>query len=156
MSRDVADRLREHPFSQGFCPEHIARMAAMASEVGCPAGTTIFRDGDSSSLFYLLVTGSVALEAGPPGQPVRVATLFAGDVLGWSSVTGGAGQRFEARALEDVRALALGGARLRNACENDFSFGFRFARAVVATMTGRVCAIRAQLPDIETPVGNGK
>jgi CRP-like cAMP-binding protein len=156
MGSDIADRLREHPFAKGFCPEQIALMAAMASEVHFLARETIFPEGDQSSLFYLLVTGSAALEARSPGGPVRVATLFAGEVLGWSSVTGGTGQQFEARALEDIHALAFDGAHLRRACEADYSFGFRFSRAVLSAMTGRLHAIRAQLPDACTPMGEAK
>jgi CRP/FNR family transcriptional regulator, cyclic AMP receptor protein len=127
MSVEIADLLREHPFTREFWPEHIARLAAMASEVHFPAGETIFQEGDHSSLFYLLVTGNVALEVRSPGRPVRVATLFPGEVLGWSSVTGDTGKQFQARALEDVHALAFDGARLRHVCEADFAFGFRFS-----------------------------
>jgi CRP-like cAMP-binding protein len=156
MSTEIADRLREHPFTQGFWPEHIARLASMASEVHFPAGETVFQEGDHSSLFYLLVTGNVALEIQSPGRPVRVATLFAGEVLGWSSVTGDTGKQFQARALEDVHALAFDGARLRHACEADYSFGFWFMRAALSVMTERLHAIRAQLLDIYTPVGTEK
>jgi CRP-like cAMP-binding protein len=156
MGGDIADRLREHPFAKGFCPEHIAHMAAMARETHFLAGESIFREGDFSSLFYLLVTGRVALEVRSPGGPGRVATLFAGEVLGWSSVTGGTGQQFEARALEEIDALAFDGALLRRACEADHSFGFRFSRAVLSAMTGRLHAIRTQLPDVCAAAGEVK
>ena len=156
MSSEISDRLRDHPFTKEFWPEHIARLAAMASEVHFPAGETIFQEGDHSSLFYLLVTGNVALEVHSPGRPVRVATLFAGEVLGWSSVTGDTGKQFQATALEDVHVVAFDGARLRHACEADYSFGFRFMRAVLSVMTERLHAIRAQLLDIYTPVGAEK
>jgi CRP/FNR family transcriptional regulator, cyclic AMP receptor protein len=152
MGGEIADRLREHPFSGGFCPEHIAHLAAMATEIQFPAGETVFHEGDQSSRFYLLVSGSVGLEVRSPDGPMRVARLFAGEVLGWSAVTGGTGQQFQARALEDTRALAFDGARLRHDCEADYSFGFRFARAVLNAMAGRLHAIRARLPDICAPV----
>jgi CRP-like cAMP-binding protein len=156
MSGDIADRLREHPFSRDFCPEHIALMAAMASQVCFPAGEIIFQEGGQSSLFYLLVTGKVALEAGSPGRSLRVTTLIPGDVLGWSSVTGDAVHQLQARALGCVHALSFDGPRLRQACEADYSFGFRFARAVVEVMTGRLRAIRAQLRDVDNPMGDEK
>jgi CRP-like cAMP-binding protein len=156
MSTEIAERLREHPFTKGFWPEHIARLAAMAGDANFPAGELIFQEGDQSSLFYLLVTGNVALEVQAGGRPVRVSTLFAGEVLGWSSVTGDPGKQFQARALEDVHALAFDGARLRHACEADFSFGFWFLRAVLNVTSERLHAIRAQLLDSYTPVGAEK
>jgi hypothetical protein len=53
--------LQSRPFTEGFWPEHLAQLSAVASEVR-------FRPGELVS----------------PGPPVRVATLYAGAVLGCS------------------------------------------------------------------------
>ncbi|HUI54450.1 MAG TPA: Crp/Fnr family transcriptional regulator [Bryobacteraceae bacterium] len=151
----IAALLKEHPFCQGFWPDHVARLAAMASEARFQPGELVFREGDHSSFFYLLVSGNVALEVVAPGHPVRVSTLVSGEVLGWSSVTGDTGKQFQARALEEVDALAFDGTRLRHACESDFAFGFAFMRAVLMVMAERLHAIRMQLLDAYTPVGAG-
>jgi CRP-like cAMP-binding protein len=125
----------------------------MGSEIQFRPGEVIFHEGDHSSFFYLLISGNVALEVLSPGRPVRVATLYAGEVLGWSSVTGEAeGKQFQARALEEVHALAFDGARLRHACEEDYAFGFWFMRAILKVMSGRLHAIRAQLVDSYSPL----
>jgi CRP/FNR family cyclic AMP-dependent transcriptional regulator len=154
MSAEViSDLLQKHPFTKGFWPEHVARLAAMASETRFVPGELIFREGDHSSLFYLIISGNVALEVVPPGRPVRIATLYPGEVLGWSSVTGDNGKQFQARALEDVHALAFDGARLSHACEQEYAFGYAFMRAILSVMSERLHAIRAQLLDAYTPVG---
>jgi CRP/FNR family cyclic AMP-dependent transcriptional regulator len=155
MGNDVITGiLQSHPFTEGFWPEHIARLSAMASEVRFRPGEMIFREGDHSSFFYLLISGNVALEVVSPGRPVRVSTLYAGEVIGWSSVTGDhEGKQFQARSLEDVHALAFDGTRLRHACEEDYAFGFWFMRAILSVMSGRMHAIRAQLVDAYSPVG---
>ena len=147
------DALAAHPFAKSFWPEHIDRLAAMASEVLFAPGEVVFREGDPSSLFYLLVSGSVALEVTSPAHPVRVLTLYTGDVLGWSSVTGETVKQFQARALEPVRALAFDGVRLRRACEEDYAFGFAFMRAIVTVLSGRIHAVRNQLSEVYSPVG---
>ena len=153
MSEDTADILQTHPFTRGFRPDHIARLAAMASPATFRPGELIFREGDHSSLFYLLVAGNVALEVTPPGRPVRVATLYPGEVLGWSSVTGDTdSKQFQARSLDPVEALAFDGARLRHACEDDYAFGFWFLRALLNVTSGRLHAMRAQLMDLYQPV----
>ena len=146
------DLLAGHPFAQAFWPEQIAHLAAMASQARFERGELIFREGDRSSLFYLLLSGSVALEVAAPGRAVRVLTLDAGDALGWSSVTGETDKQFQARALEPVEALAFDGARLRHACEEDFSFGFVFMRAIARVLAGRLHAVRRQLVELYTPV----
>jgi CRP/FNR family cyclic AMP-dependent transcriptional regulator len=149
----VVEIIKSHPFAEGFWPDHVARLGAMGSEIRFRPGEVIFHEGDHSSFFYLLISGNVALEVLSPGRPVRVATLYAGEVLGWSSVTGEAeGKQFQARALEDVHAVAFDGARLRHACEEDYAFGFWFMRAILKVMSGRLHAIRAQLVDSYSPL----
>ena len=66
------------------------------------------------------------------------------------------GKQFQARALEEVHALAFDGARLRHACEEDYAFGFWFMRAILKVMSGRLHAIRAQLVDVYSPVAADK
>ena len=153
MTDSICGLLQQHPFTQGFWPEHVDRLEALASEVHFAPGELIFHQGDQSSLFYLLVEGNVALEVIAPGRPVRVATLYAGEVLGWSSVTGNPDKQFQARSLEPVRAVAFDGARLRHACESDYAFGFAVMRATLSVMSGRLHAIRSQLLDVYSPVG---
>ena len=149
----MVEIIKSHPFAEGFWPDHVARLGAMGSEIRFRPGEVIFHEGDHSSFFYLLVSGNVALEVLSPGRPVRVATLYAGEVLGWSSVTGEAdGKQFQARALEDVHAIAFDGARLRHACEEDYALGFWFMRAILKVMSGRLHAIRAQLVDSYSPL----
>lgn len=146
--------LQDHPFTKGFWPDHVARLAAMASEATFSPGELIFQEGDHSSLFYLLISGNVALEVMPSGRPVRVSTLVAGEVLGWSSITGDNGKQFQARALEDVHAIAFDGARLRHACEQDYALGFFFLRAILSVMSDRLHSIRTQLLDTYSPVAS--
>jgi CRP/FNR family cyclic AMP-dependent transcriptional regulator len=148
----TAGLLRQHPFSEGFWPEHVQLLSEMAAEMHFASGELIFQEGDRSSFFYLLLEGNVALEVIAPGHPVRVATLVSGEVLGWSSITGDPGKQFQARALEPVRALAFDGVRLAHACERDYAFGFRLMRAILTVTTDRLHAIRAQLLDLYTPV----
>jgi CRP-like cAMP-binding protein len=145
--------LQEHPFTRAFWPEHIARLAEMAAEVHFRPGELIFHEGDHSSFFYILIEGTVGLEVATPGRPVRVATLYAGDVLGWSSITGDDTKQFQARSLGPVRALAFDGARLCHACEQDYAFGFALTRAVLKVLSARLHSVRAQLLEAFTPVG---
>ena len=154
-TEQLAKLLTEHSFTEGFWPEHIEKLAAMASVARFAADELIFHEGDRSSLFYLIQEGNVALEVVTPGRAVRVSTLYGGAVLGWSSVVDTERKQFQARALEPVRAIGFDGARLRHACEADFGFGFAFMRAVLKVMAGRVHDTRQQLQEIYSPVATG-
>jgi CRP-like cAMP-binding protein len=140
-------------FLDAFWPEHAERLRAMSSGARFDTGELIFQEGDHSSLFYVLTSGTVALEVLTPGRPVRVATLHAGDVLGWSSIAEDDSKQFQARAVEPVEALAFDGARLRHACEQDYAFGFAFMRAMATVLSARLHSVRAQLLDIYSPAG---
>ncbi len=150
---NIATILQDHPFTKGFWPDHLARLASMAAEVHFTPGEMIFQEGDHSSFLYILVSGNVALEVRAAGRPVRVATLYAGEVLGWSSITGDNGKQFQARALEPVHALAFDGVRLSHACEQDFAFGYFFMRGMLKVTSDRLHSVRAQLLDMYSPAG---
>ena len=149
---NLANTLREHPFLQDFAAEHIHRLAAMASEVRFGKGELIFREGDESSFFYLLLAGKVALETNAPGRIVRIVTVGPGEELGWSSVTPSHSKQFQARSLEETRAVAFDGVRLQHACEEDCRFGYTLMTAMLRVVAHRLQSTRLQLLDMYSPV----
>jgi CRP-like cAMP-binding protein len=150
----LAGVLREHPFVQGMKESHIVKMTDMALEIQFARDQVIFKQGDESALFYLIIGGKVALEVSAPGRIMRVQTLGPGDELGWSSLLGDGGKQFQARSLEPVHALAFDGARLRQACEQDPVFGYQFMRKLVQVVAQRLQATRLQLLDLYAPGGS--
>ena len=147
----IMQALREHPFVEDFRPEHVQTLGALAHEVAFERDHVIFREGDECSLFYLIVSGKVALEISAPGHTFRVQTLAAGDEFGWSAVLMRSGKHFQARALEPVAALAIEGAELHSACQEDPSFGCDFMFRLLGVVSERLQATRLQLLDIYAP-----
>ena len=147
--------LRDHPFLQGMKAEHVARMADLAQEVQIGRDQMIFRQGDESGLFYLILSGKVALEATAPGRILRVQTVGAGEELGWSSALSEGGKNFQARVLEPMQALSFDGARLRQACQEDPLFGYQFLQKLLKVVARRLQATRVQLLDLYAPVHGG-
>ena len=149
----IVETLRDHPFTKGLPPQHIEKLAALANEVRFDNDQVIFRQGDESSLFFLILSGKVALEVTALGRTLRVQTVSEGEILGWSSVVPSREKQFQARALSACRALAFDGARLREACDQDCSLGYVVMRRVLSVVTDRLQALRLQLLDIYTPPG---
>jgi CRP/FNR family cyclic AMP-dependent transcriptional regulator len=152
-TKALIEALRGSQFLEGLKQNHIQKIAEMAMEVQFSRDQIIFREGDECGLFYLLLSGKVALEISAPGRIVRVQTVGEGDELGWSSLLAGDGKQFQARSLEPVRALVFDGTRLRQACEEDPAFGYNLMLRIVKVVSRRLQATRLQLLDLYAPRG---
>ena len=152
MRESLLAQLRHHPFVAEFESRHVEKLATLGREVRFERDHIIFREGDESSEFYLIVTGLVSLEIVAPGHTFRVQTLFAGDELGWSALLMGRGKHFQARTVERVDALAFEGEELLAACQEDTAFGFAFMLRLLGVVAGRLQATRLQVLDMYSPV----
>jgi CRP/FNR family transcriptional regulator, cyclic AMP receptor protein len=150
-SKNLFDVVREQPFLKGFRAEHIEKVAAMASKVHFAADEVIFREGEESDFFYLLLSGKVALEVCAPGRTLRVQTLGKEDELGWSSFLEKETRRFQARSLTSVQALRFEGVRLRAACSEDRDLGHALEHRLLQVVSGRLQATLLQLLDVYAP-----
>jgi CRP-like cAMP-binding protein len=148
---DLYALLQQHPFVEAFRPEHIDKLGGLGRQVRFAADQVIFKEGDDTHDFYLIVSGRVALEMQEPDHVLRVQALGAGDELGWSSVLMGRGKYFQARALEPTEALAFDGAALLEACRGDTAFGFAFMYRMLGVVSERLQATRLQLHDMHSP-----
>jgi CRP/FNR family transcriptional regulator, cyclic AMP receptor protein len=149
----IVEALRDHPFTRGLPAQHVEKLAAFASEVRFDSDQIVFRQGDESSLFFLILSGKIALEVTALGRTLRIQTVSEGEILGWSSVVPSREKQFQARALTACRALAFDGARLREACDQECSLGYFVMRRVLAVVADRLQALRLQVLDIYTPPG---
>lgn len=128
--------LAEHPFFHGLDPGLIRMIAPYASQVRYDAGQMIYREGDEASQFLLIRHGKVSIEihAGARGSHT-IQTVGPDEVLGWSWLFPPYRRRFDARALELTRGIALDGKRLREKAAADHRLGYellvRFSRVVV-------------------------
>jgi len=144
----LRDALMEHPFLAGLPPVHIDKLVDICSEKSFGEDEIIFREGAPSGCFYLLLSGSVALEITAPGRVVRIMTIGEGEELGWSSLLADGRKQFQARALKPVRALAFDGVRLRTLCEADCEFGYNMLKRLLVVVSERLQNTRLQLLDI--------
>jgi CRP/FNR family cyclic AMP-dependent transcriptional regulator len=146
---NLEDTLRQHPFLSDLSGAHMAIIVGCASNVHFVDGSLLIREGDIANNFFLLRTGRVTLEmAMPPREPLRIQTVEAGEVLGWSWLIYPYRWHFSARAVSDVRAIALDGECLRNKCNRDHDFGYVVLERFTRIMEDRLQATRLQLLDL--------
>ncbi len=128
---------------------HLDLLVGCASEACFEAGKFLFREGEEANQFYFVMQGRVALEIFSPQRgPIEIETLMEGDVLGWSWLVPPYYWRFDARAVEMTRAIALDGERLRNKCETDKDLGYELLKRFVNIVDRRLQATRLQLMDL--------
>jgi CRP/FNR family cyclic AMP-dependent transcriptional regulator len=138
-----------HPFFADLELGHANLLAGCASNVRFPAGTYILREGQEANEFFLIREGRVAIEiAAPQRKPIIVDTVGEGEILGWSWLLPPYLWKFQARAVEATRAIALDGACLRAKCESNHDLGYEVLKRFSTIMTRRLDATRIQLLDV--------
>ncbi len=141
--------IAEHPFFAGLDHGFTKLMVACASNVQFKAGTYIFKEGEPANTFYLIREGKAAVEvSAPQHKPIIVSTLGVGEILGWSWLLPPFQWKFQARAVEDTRSIALDGKCLRTKCEENHDLGYEVLKRFAQIMEQRLEATRLQLLDV--------
>ncbi len=141
--------LAEHPFFQGMKKEHFELIVGCASNVRFDEGEFIFREAEEANQFYLVRQGKVALEVVSPERgPLTILTLGNGEVLGWSWLVPPYRWKFDARAVELTRAIALDGKCLREKSEKDHDLGYELLKRFAHITEQRLEATRLQLLNV--------
>jgi CRP/FNR family transcriptional regulator, cyclic AMP receptor protein len=141
--------ISEHPFFIGLDQGFTNLMVSCASNVRFKAGTYILKEGDAANTFYLIREGRVAVEVlAPQHKPIIVSTLGVGEILGWSWLLPPFRWKFHARAIDDIRAIALDGKCLRTKCQENHDLGYEILQRFARIMEQRLEATRLQLLDV--------
>jgi CRP-like cAMP-binding protein len=112
-------------------------------------GDYLAREGDAANEFFLIRHGKVALETLSPGQqPIVFATEGEGDIVGTSWLVPPYRWRFDARAVELVRAIGINATCIRDKCEADPRLGYALMKRVAPILAERLNETRLQVVDV--------
>jgi CRP/FNR family transcriptional regulator, cyclic AMP receptor protein len=142
------DVLREHAFAAGMAACHLEKLASLAERVSFEENERILRAGERSEGFYLLLSGSVCVEASARAYTVRIQALHAGDAFGWSSLLDHHDTLFQVRARERATALRLDGAALSRLCREEPALGAELLYRTLKLAARRVQATEARLGEL--------
>jgi len=140
--------LRNHRFTQGLDESHLAKLARLATEVNFIEDELILVDGQRSTSFYLLLSGSVAVELRTGSFAVCVEALGPGQVFGWSSLLDRQDTLFQVRAREKTTALRLSGPDLQATCKSDTILGAEILHRTLQVVAGRVKATEIRFAEM--------
>ncbi len=109
-------------------------------------GELVFRDGNTTNRFYIVVTGKVVLETLVKDQAfTQLQTVSAGEVLGWPSLLPHDLHHLRARAMESTEVIYYAGGRLRQLCDKDHDLGYQLSQRLAEVTMARLQTARGLL-----------
>ncbi|MEU6657688.1 cyclic nucleotide-binding domain-containing protein [Streptomyces sp. NPDC046821] len=132
------------------------RLMQFAHNTSFEAGDRVFEERGRADRFWILRTGTVALDLHVPGRrPAVVETIAHGELVGWSWHYPPYLWHLGATAMSPVRAWEFDAEAVRELCEQDAEFGRAVAVWVGLVVADRLRASRARLLDLYAPYGSG-
>ncbi|MFC9129488.1 cyclic nucleotide-binding domain-containing protein [Streptomyces sp. NPDC057099] len=142
--------------SAGLTAEQRERLMRVAHEVSFDAGTRLFEEGRRADRFWIVRTGTVALDLRVPGRRAAVVeSLGYGELIGWSWHFPPYVWHLGAEAMSPVRAYEFDAEGVRAMCAQDAEFGRAIAAWVGRVVADRLHASRIRLLDLYAPYGSG-
>ncbi|MFE2359676.1 cyclic nucleotide-binding domain-containing protein [Streptomyces virginiae] len=134
--------------------EQHGKLMTLARDIALPAGTRIFEEGEKADRFWIIRSGTVALDIHMPGRGRAVVeTIGAGSLLGWSWLCPPRQWHLAAETREPVRAWEFDAAAVHDLCAEDTALGLSLVTAVAETIGERLRATRTRLLDLYGPPG---
>lgn len=141
--------IAECPFFAGLDPAYLNLIVGCASNVRFEKGSYVFREGTAADTFYLIREGKVTVEVSAAHrQSMVVATIGEDEILGWSWLLPPYVWKFNGKAMQNVRAIALDGKCLRRKCEENRDLGYEVLKRLVQVIEHRLDDARFQLLDV--------
>ncbi len=148
MALKLGEVLSQHAFLQGLSGEQLTALTDIASEVEFQESEIILEDGQRSTFFYLLLSGSVAVELRTPRYAISVQALGPGQVFGWSALLNDHDTLFQVRARELTTALRFDGASLKAKCRENAPLGCEIFSRTLRVVAGRVRATELRFAEM--------
>ncbi|MFE2076924.1 cyclic nucleotide-binding domain-containing protein [Streptomyces misionensis] len=139
-----------------LAPAQRDRLTSLAREVSFTVGTRLFEEGRRADRFWIVRTGTVALDLRVPGRrPAVIETLGHGELVGWSWHFPPYIWQLGGEATSPVRAWEFDATSVRALCDDDPEFGRAVAVWVGRVVAQRLHASRVRLLDLYAPYGSG-
>ncbi|KAA0932973.1 cyclic nucleotide-binding domain-containing protein [Streptomyces apricus] len=135
---------------------HRQQLMDLAREVSFEPGARLFEEGGRADRFWIVRTGTVALDMRVPGRRAAVIeTLGHNQLVGWSWLFAPHSWHLGAEATSPVRAYVFDAADVRALCGSDPAFGMALAQWVGDVLAHRLRSARTRLLDLYAPYGSG-
>lgn len=132
--------------------EHRERLMGLGHEVDHPGSIRLFEEGGEADRFWIIRTGTVALDVQIPGRgPAVVETIGPGGLLGWSWLCPPRQWHLGAETQSPVSAWEFDAVAVRELFATHPAFGLALVTFVAETIGHRLRATRTRLLDLYGP-----
>ena len=147
MSESVSlETLRGIPFLHDIPDGQLEKLAKIAEKKEFPAEAEIFREFDTASNAYLILSGRVSLVTCLPEVGCReLMQVGDGEFIGWSPLVDQQHLTDTAHTKTATTALMFDAEKLLALCREVPEFGFEFMHRVAMVLTQRLRATRLVL-----------
>ena len=136
--------------------EHRGPMMDLARDASFPAATRIFEEGGRADRFWIIRSGTVALDVHVPGRGRAVVeTIGTGGLLGWSWLCPPRQWHLGAETRTPVVAWEFDAPAVRALCVERPALGLALVTLVAETIGDRLRATRTRLLDLYGPPTGG-
>ena len=136
---NIVQQLSDHPFLERLSPAFLTQIAECACETEFPAGSQILAEGREATHFFLVRTGTAALQTVSPTKTIETfQTLSDGDFIGVSWLAPPYRLAFDTVAVTDIDAIAFDARCLRTKCDEDHDLGFALMQVFVPALIERL------------------
>jgi len=128
----------------------LAGLMGLAKPVSYPAGAVVLQEGSLTPFLGVIEDGRVALRLRVPerGESITIATVEAGELLGWSAAVPPFRATVDAVATEPTTLLAFDAAALRSTIAADCELAAELLPLILESVSTRLGASWSQLLDL--------
>lgn len=136
-------------FAAGLSEKAQTRLAELGRRFTAEPGTELFREGETSDTFGILVHGRVALRTLVPERgDITILTVEPGDVYLWSALVPPFRASSTGTAIEPIEAIIFEGAALRAALRDECELATALYPRLLVAVARRLYATRLQMLDL--------
>ncbi len=150
--KSMSDILAAQPLFAGLDPEITDLLAGCATNEQFTPGAYLLKADAPADRLFLLRSGDVAIEMRMPGRGrLTVQTVHPGHIVGATWFLPPYRWRFDARAVDTVRATGIDAACLRKKCDDQPRIGYEVMKRFLPVVAERLQSARMQLIELYAP-----
>lgn len=122
----------------------LEKIASSALEKQYDAGTTLFNEGDSAEELFIIQEGKVALQMTlpkalmPMSRRITVDMVTRDEIVGWSAIVEPYRYTLTAVCVQNVKALAISGNKLRWLLQDNHEIGYEILKELIKVVASRL------------------
>lgn len=148
-TKGLGEIIGQHHLFADFRQEYLDVVAGCAKNAHFKPAEYLCKEGEAADEMYLIRTGKVALEISQAGHGhMTFQSAGPGEVVGLSWLVPPYRWSYDARAVDEVQAIAIDTHCLRTKCEADTALGYEVMKRCMPIIVERLHGTRLQLLDL--------